>query len=164
MTSIAKITDLELAALDELRVESLREGYRFIERLCREWASGANRFNAPGEALFLAFADGRVAGVCGLNRDPYAHDPRIGRVRRLYVTPSHRRSGLGRALLGAVVAQAHPHFSLLLVRTDAAGEFYTSRGFRRSDSYAETTHVLELTHPDFSEWWVGRDSNPRPMP
>lgn len=126
-------------------MESSREGCRFIERLCQEWISGANRFNAPGEALFVAAADGRVVGVCGLNCDPYTHNPRIGRVRRLYVSPAHRCKGLGRALLEAVVAQARQHFSLLRVRTEAAGEFYTARGFRRIASEAETTHVLELT-------------------
>ena len=106
MTSITKIKELELQALEGLRAESLQEGYRFIQRLCDEWISGANRFSAPGEALFLAIADGRVVGVCGLNCDPYRHDPRTGRVRRLYVSRAHRRSGVGRALLEAVVAYA----------------------------------------------------------
>jgi hypothetical protein len=53
MTSITRTTELDLPPLDELRIESLREGYRFIDRLCDEWASGSNRFSAPGEALFL---------------------------------------------------------------------------------------------------------------
>jgi GNAT superfamily N-acetyltransferase len=116
-----------------------------MERLCEEWVSGANRFDAPGEALFLALADGQVVGVCGLNRDPYAHNARAGRVRRLYVLPTHRRSGVGQALLEAVIAHAPNHFGLLRVRTDAAGEFYTARGFQRDDSDTEATHVLELT-------------------
>ena len=146
MTSITRIQQLEAHALEELRAESSREGYRFIERLCEEWVSGANRFSAPGEALFLAVTGGQVVGVCGLNCDPYARDPRIGRVRRLYVLRAHRRSGVGRALLEAVVAYARDHFRLLRVRTEEAGEFYTARGFRCIASEAETTHVLELTH------------------
>jgi GNAT superfamily N-acetyltransferase len=113
--------------------------------LCEEWISGANRFSAPGEALFLAIADGQVVGVCGLNCDPYAHDPRIGRVRRLYISQAHRRSGVGRALLKAVVAHARHHFSLLRVRTEEAGNFYTAHGFRCIASEADTTHILELT-------------------
>jgi len=144
MTTIARITNLDLAALQQLRAESSQEGFRFVERLCEEWASGANRFGAPGEALFLAFADGRVIGVCGLSRDPYAHNARIGRVRRLYVLPAHRRSGVGQALLEAVITHAHDHFDLLRVRTKAAGDFYTARGFRRDVSDTEATHVLEL--------------------
>ena len=146
MTKIARITDLELDTLHELRAESSREGFKFMERLCAEWVSGANRFNAPGEALFIALANGRAAGICGLNCDPYAGDPRIGRVRRLYVAPAHRRHGVGQALLETVVAHARGHFSRLRVRTEAAGEFYTAYGFRRIATEPETTHILELTH------------------
>jgi GNAT superfamily N-acetyltransferase len=146
MTYITKIKELDLAALDDLRAESLNESYRFIERLCDEWVSGRNRFGAPGEALFVATAEGRVVGVCGLNCDPYAHDPRIGRVRRLYVSRAHRRGGVGRALLEAVVAHARDHFRRLRVRTEEAGAFYCRHGFQHSAAEADTTHVLELTH------------------
>jgi GNAT superfamily N-acetyltransferase len=146
MTAITRITDLDVAALQRLRTESSREGFKFMERLCEEWASGANRFDAPGEVLFLAIADGQVVGVCGLNRDPYAQDARIGRVRRLYVLPTHRRSGVGQALLEAVIAYAHDHFDLLRLRTEAADDFYTAHGFRRDVSDSEATHVLELTN------------------
>jgi len=144
MATIVRITDLKLDALRELRVESLQEGFSFIERLCAEWISGANRFDAPGEALFLAVSEGQVVGVCGLNCDPYAHDPRIGRVRRLYVSRTHRRRGIGQRLLAAVVAGARGHFSSVRVRTEVAGDFYTAQGFRRIATGAEVTHVLEL--------------------
>lgn len=146
MTTIARITDLELDALQELRAESLQEGFKFMERFCEEWDSGANQFRAPGEALFLAVDDGQVVGVCGLNRDPYAHDPQIGRVRRLYVSRAYRSSGVGRSLLEAVVAYASDHFSSLRVRTEAAGDFYLKHGFRRVASNNEVTHVLEFTN------------------
>jgi GNAT superfamily N-acetyltransferase len=145
MISIAKVKDLDLNVLQELRVESSRAGFRFMERLCDEWASGANRFNDSGEALFLAVVDGEVVGVCGLNRDPYASAPNIGRVRRLYVLREHRRYGVGRALLNAVIIHARNHFSILRVRTDAATEFYAANGFRPDASDAEATHVLGLT-------------------
>ena len=102
-----------------------------------EWVSGANRFEAPGEALFVAVADDHIVGISGLNRDPYACDPRTGRVRRLYVAPAYRRQGVGQALLESVI-------TLLRVRTEAADRFYTAHGFRRVDSEADVTHVLEL--------------------
>ena len=146
MTTITRITDLDVAVLQRLRTESSQEGFRFMERLCEEWASGANRFDAPGEALFLAVVDGQVVGVCGLNRDPYAQDARTGRVRRLYVLAAHRRGGVGRALLEAVIAHARAHFDLLRVRTEAASDFYTAHGFRRDVSDTEATHVLEFTN------------------
>jgi hypothetical protein len=56
------------------------------------------------------------------------------------------RSGIGRALLEAVIAHAKDHFDLLRVRTEAASDFYTARGFRRDVSDEEATHVLELTN------------------
>jgi hypothetical protein len=33
----------------------------------------------------------------------------------------------------------------LRVRTEAAGHFYTSRGFQRDDSDTDVTHVLKFT-------------------
>ena len=144
MISIAKITDLDLTSLQTLRAESSAEGFRFMERLCEEWVSGVNRFDAPGEALFLAVADDQVVGACGLNRDPYTRSPRTGRVRRLYVLPAHRSSGVGSALLEAVIANARGHFDWLRVRTEAACHFYTARGFRRDDSDADATHVFKF--------------------
>ena len=145
MISITKVEELDLNVLQKLRAESSREGFQFMERLSDEWVSGANRFDNPGEALFLAVVDEEVVGVCGLNRDPYASAPNIGRVRRLYVLREHRRGGVGRALLNAVIAHARNHFKILRVRTDAATEFYAANGFRPDASDAEATHVLDLT-------------------
>lgn len=146
MTKIVRITDLELESLQALRAESSQEGFRFMKRLCDDWISGANRFSGSGEALFLAVAGSQVVGICGLNRDPYANDSRVGRVRRLYVLRAHRRIGVGRALLDVVITRARDHFNLLRVRTEAAGDFYTARGFRRDTSDAEASHVLELSN------------------
>ena len=146
MIAVVRITDLEPDPLNELRAQSSHEGFRFVERLCEEWATGANRVNAPGEALFVAVANGQVVGICGLNRDPYACEPSIGRVRRLYVAPAQRRHGVGRALLEAVVTHARRHFSLLRVRSEAVSEFYTTQGFRRVASDEEVTHVLGFSN------------------
>jgi GNAT superfamily N-acetyltransferase len=146
MTVITKIKELDLQALDALRRESSQEGYQYIERLSDEWASGTNRFSALGEALFLATVGDQVVGVCGLNRDPYVPDPGIGRVRRLYVMRAHRRAGVGQALLKAVPAPAREHFRRLRLRTEEAGEFYLTHGFRRIASETDTTHAIEISH------------------
>ena len=87
-----------------------------------------------------------MVGICGLNRDPYASDSRIGRVRRLYVAPAQRRHGVGRELLETVVTHARRHFRLLRVRSEAANEFYTAQGFRRVASDEEVTHVLDFSN------------------
>jgi GNAT superfamily N-acetyltransferase len=146
MTAIVKIKVLDVAALERLRDESALEGFRFVERLREEWISGENRFQAPGEALFLAIDGDHAIGVCGLNRDPYARDARIGRVRRLFVLQAHRNQGVGRALVDAVIAHARTHFESLRVRTDAANDFFIARGFRQVEPSTQTTHVLDLSN------------------
>lgn len=126
--------------------ESEQAGLRFVRRLAEEWASGHNRFDRPGEALFGAGLDSLLVGVCGLNVDPYADDARVGRMRHLYVQTAHRRLGVGRQLVGAVVAAAHGPFTTLRLSTTnpAAARLYESLGFRRHAGDAHCTHVLEL--------------------
>lgn len=111
--------------------ESEREGFHFLARLRREFQDGANRFDAPGEALLGCRRGAELIAVGGLNRDPYSPDPRVGRLRHLYVSAAHRRSGVGRMLVDALVEAARPHFGVLRLRTDtrAAAAFYESLGF-----------------------------------
>jgi GNAT superfamily N-acetyltransferase len=132
--------------LAEVVAESEAAGFRFLRRLVDEWASGANRFDRPGEALFAAVSGPRVVGVCGLNVDPYAGESGVGRVRRLYVLSACRRQGVGRLLLRAVVAAARGHFRLLRLRAEgeAAGWFYEALGFQACAEVADCTHALEV--------------------
>jgi GNAT superfamily N-acetyltransferase len=81
-----------------LAADGERAGSRIVRRLVEEWASGANRFDRPGEVLLGAWLDGQLVGVCGLNVDPYAAQERVGRVRHLYVLSALRRLGVGRRL------------------------------------------------------------------
>ena len=112
-----------------------------MERLRDEWLSGRNRFDGPGEAFFVASIDQRMVGVCGLNVDPYANDPSVGRVRRLYVAPGARRKGAGRALVAAAIAQARVSFRKVTLRTDA-DLFFKAVGFERVEGVEAATHQL----------------------
>ena len=134
------------AGLPDLIAESEAEGHHFLRRLAEEWASGANRFDRPGEALFAAVVAGRAVGVCGLNADPYLPAPGVGRVRHLYVAPAHRRRGVGRRLLAAVVAAAGGAFHTLRLRTESeeAAEFYEGAGFCRRTEEPACTHVMSM--------------------
>jgi GNAT superfamily N-acetyltransferase len=132
--------------VDQLSALAEREGHSFVSRLTTEWQTRFNRFDGPGEALFVAEAQAEVVGVCGLNIDPYADDAHIARVRHLYVAPGVRRHGIGSALLEAVVRQARSAgFKRLRTRTygEAASEFYRAHGFRRTDG-PTWTHELDL--------------------
>ena len=78
-------------AFDRLKDESRLEGYWMLVRLADGWASGRNKFLKRGEALFGAWHGAELAGVCGLNIDPYVEGRDQGRVRHLFVSAPHRR-------------------------------------------------------------------------
>jgi GNAT superfamily N-acetyltransferase len=143
---IERLADLPPDSLAALVAESERAGERFVRRLADEWATGVNRFDKPGEALFAAGAAGRLVGVCGLNIDPYAADGRVGRIRRLYVLAEFRRLGIGRRLMAAVLAAAQGRFTSVQLRTESpqAAAFYERLGFRRRAGVPDCTHALEL--------------------
>lgn len=143
---ISRLFNLPADAFAPLLAESEREGWQFVRKLMGEWASGANRFDRPGEMLLGAWADGVLAGVCGLNIDPYAGDPSIGRVRRLYILGPYRGRGVGRMLVEAVVEAARSSFRTLRVRTECpiAGRLYLRLGFLPVVDSADCTYTLDL--------------------
>ena len=133
------------ADLAPLVEESEREGFCFLARLRRDFEDGSNRFDAPGEALLGCDRGAGLIAVGGLNRDPYSPEPRVGRLRHLYVSGASRRCGVGRMLVDALVAAARPHFGVLQLRTDtpAAARFYEALGFAPVAS-AHATHRMVL--------------------
>jgi GNAT superfamily N-acetyltransferase len=143
---IERMDGLPADRLAPLITESEAAGLRFVRRLAEEWESGVNRFDRAGEALLGALRGRRLVGVCGLNVDPYAGEGRVGRVRHLYVLTAYRRHGVGRQLLGAVIAAAHGPFATLRLSTvnPEAARLYEALGFRRHAGDARCTHVLEL--------------------
>lgn len=126
--------------------ESVAEGFRFLSRLVTDWESGVNRFARSDEVVFLAFIDDDVVGIGGLNVDPYASSDSIGRVRHVYVSPIHRRRGIGRALMQQVLNAARGKFRLVRLRTDTReGDcFYRSLGFKSYVNPQDATHYLEM--------------------
>ncbi len=124
--------------------ESEAEWFRFLTRMQEEWRSGTNRFSLPGEGLFEARQDGRLAGICGLNVDPFAGDITVGRLRRMYVSKNSRRSGVGTALVNAAMAHAKGKFRVVRLRTDSedAAAFYVACGFRVTDGTGRSTHEI----------------------
>jgi GNAT superfamily N-acetyltransferase len=140
------VTDLSRDRRTVLLAESEASGYRFVRRLVDEWERGVNRFSRPGEALFSAESGGQVVGVCGLNVDPYLDDPRVGRVRNVYVLAACRGRGIGRRLVGRAISTARGHFDRLRLRGEETGpaRLYESLGFRACAGIPSCTHILEL--------------------
>jgi len=145
-TIIDRLHDLTPSHVEGLLADSEHLGSRIVRRLLEDWGNGTNRFDRSGEALFGAWIDGQLVGVCGLNVDPYAGDDRVGRVRHLYVLSAYRRLGVGRALVAHVIQAARGRFDDLRLRTTnpAAARLYETFGFRACTKPGDTTHVAEL--------------------
>jgi GNAT superfamily N-acetyltransferase len=143
--AIERLTHLTPEHLAAPIAESEAHGLHFVRRLADEWASGANRFDRPGEALFAVRDAADIVGVAGLNVDPYTTEPGTGRVRHVYVMAAHRRRGLGAVLVGEIIAAARGHFHTLRLSTSNpdAARLYERLGFRPRADAARCTHVLE---------------------
>lgn len=142
---LIEINDLNFSPVQSLSDESKREGYSFIERTITDWNSGANRFSAPGEKLWGLFVGPDIIGIGGLNQDPYAAIPNIGRVRHLYIQSRYRRNGYATALMLNIIDHARLHFVALRLFTDnqSASVFYETLGFKRTDD-VKASHILNF--------------------
>ncbi|MGH6815785.1 MAG: GNAT family N-acetyltransferase [Hyphomicrobiaceae bacterium] len=136
---------MPVSGFDVLACEARSEGFRFIARLEDDWASGANRFAKPGERLVAATAERRPIGIGGLNRDPFASEARVGRLRHLYVYPAWQRQGVASAIVAELPRDASMDFDRVRLRSyDAAvAAFYVGLGFV-DITEAEATHSLLL--------------------
>ena len=87
------VVDKLPADFETTRAEARAERYAFLERLANDWASGAMLFDRPGEALLAAYSEGVLAAIGGITIDPIVPDAL--RMRRFYVRPAFRRTGIG---------------------------------------------------------------------
>jgi GNAT superfamily N-acetyltransferase len=142
---VERVTELP-ADLGSLLISARAEAFHALDRLLADWDSGANRFAAPGELFLTARINGTLAGICGLNVDPYTRRSRTGRLRHLYVAPWARRSGVGRELVETVVDAAPQSFNVLELRTDRseARAFYAVLGFEVVSGSEFVTHRRNL--------------------
>lgn len=142
MTEVRRISH-PLSGMDDLHAEARAEGYDFIDTLVDDWASGANRFDGPGEAFFGCFDESTLVAIGGLNVDPFAGDPQVGRIRRVYVRPQWRNSGVGAALVTVLVEKARKSFKCVRLRAENsdAARLYERLGFVRIEN-PNATHIL----------------------
>ena len=142
MIPVRKI-ELPAPGLEILQLEAIVEGYDFIETLVEEWESEENCFDLPGEVLYGCMDQGLLVAVGGLNLDPFADRPDIGRIRRVYVRPGWRNRGIGRALVKDLVERARTHFACVRLRAEnaRAARLYESMGFAPIAT-PDATHIL----------------------
>ena len=139
--TIRPLTDPTVLA--ELAADAEADGWRMVSRLMAEWTDGRNRFAARGERAYVVVAeDGRPVAIGGLNVDPFASDPTVGRIRRVYVARTQRRRGVASALMQKLSIDSAEHFRMLHLRTDSAeaSAFYEAIGFRRVVGDPNCTH------------------------
>jgi GNAT superfamily N-acetyltransferase len=141
--------ELPAPGLTELQTDARKEGYNFIETLVKEWSTGENRFNAPGEVLCGCTDQGLLVAVGGLSRDPFTTASDVGRIRRIYVRPKWRNRGFGTALVTSLIEQARKNFRYVRLRAEnrSAARLYEKTGFVPSEE-SNATHVLSLIQPD----------------
>lgn len=140
-------SNLPVAALDDLRAASTAEGFGMVRDLIDHWNDNTNTFNKPGEAFFVAEDGGRIVGIGGRNIDPYLNDPRVARVRRVYILPAYRRRGVARQILKKILNVSAGTFTRVTLRTEspAAGKFYESLGFSPTGEEQTTHHIFLST-------------------
>ncbi len=126
---------------DALQAEARAAGFGMLDRLARDWESGADRYAREGEALMAARIDGALAGIGGLTHDPVLADAL--RMRRFYVGARFRRLGVARRLAEALLALPRGNRTLIVVNagTPDASAFWEALGFVR-DNGGSHTHVL----------------------
>ncbi len=97
-------------------------------------------YAAPRGALLLAMAGGQVAGCCALRPLDAADYSNACEMKRLYVRPAHRGSGLGRMLTEAILDQARVQgYDCILLDTldtmESARALYAELGFEDIPPY-----------------------------
>jgi RimJ/RimL family protein N-acetyltransferase len=124
---------------DDVSVEALRVSMR----------------RGPDWMLFGAF-DGALVGAAGLLRERHLKAAHRVHLWGMYVAPSHRHRGLGRALLDACIAHARSVSGVTAIHlgvTTAAAEarrLYESAGFRvwgtQPDALRHEGHAVDEHH------------------
>jgi ribosomal protein S18 acetylase RimI-like enzyme len=149
MSEFQRVQTLPTDALAPLLVASTAEGFRFVERLVREWQECNARFDGPGELLLAAYQGTSIVAIGGLTADPYTNEPALGRLRHLYVRPDTRRRGIGKRLVQALERAAQETYCALVLRADTqtAGRFYEALGYTPLPVGGTATHRRELTMP-----------------
>lgn len=142
---IHPITQPELNEFQSLIDASTSEGYKFVQRLWDEHQSGEATFDQAGAVLLGVYEGDQLVAVGGVHEDPYLNTATIGRIRHVYVLPDHRRSGVGRQLVLALMAHGAEQFTVFTLRTltEHGRAFYESLGFRSTPRFDNATHWFD---------------------
>jgi GNAT superfamily N-acetyltransferase len=109
-----------------------------------------DKFQPPDGRLLLAFHDDVPVGVGCLRR--IGED--TGEIKRMYVQPAHRRGGLGRGLLDALLAAARD-IGYRRLRLDSPIFLTAAHALYRSREFVDIAPYAESGIPDrYNSNWV----------
>lgn len=117
-----------------------RHGFRLpVEEFADRDIATIEKFDPPNGLLLLAAQEGDVLGTGALKRI----GPETAEIKRMWVDPSHRGEGVGRAILDRLIsaAQEAGYRKIRLDSADfmvAAHALYRSRGFVQIGPYPES--------------------------
>jgi GNAT superfamily N-acetyltransferase len=144
MKNIVPIDNLLSVDLDALITDSLREGYGMVNRLKNDYEAGTNTFSKEGENLYGYF-NNQILAIGGINIESDLICKNAGRIRRVYVHPSIRGTGIGKMLLAQIMKDASQYFKYLTCNVGPLKSygFYESIGFEKANQ--ETiTHIYKF--------------------
>jgi len=112
----------------------------YVESMVTSDLSDSEKFHPPDGRFYLVRYKDEVAGVGCLKK----LEKRVGEIQRMYVLPSFRGTGIGRALVNRLIedARAIGYHRLKLESLEfleAAHSLYRSVGFREIDPYADNS-------------------------
>lgn len=147
---IVPFEDRHANAFRKLNLEWIEEHFA-VEKLDRQHLLRPREsfINGGGAILMAELGDAAIIGCCGLLK----HDEHVFEVSKMAVTRAYQSKGIGRALLGEVIALARTLGARQLdiissTRLGAAIHLYKALGFREvpleSDAYARGNIALTL--------------------
>jgi len=154
---VEQITPSNISVFKDVRLRALQEApYAFGSTYAREvqfteaeWLQRLERWNGESGAGYLAMEGNVACGIAGSLLDE--NDPTRAQLVSMWTAPTHRKSGVGRLLVGAVFdwAKARDVRTLLLMvvgNNERAIRFYQTLGFTktgRTEPYPNDPALVE---------------------
>ena len=141
--TVVEINDSNISSLQKMVEESKQSGEGIVGRTVDEWISGKNKFSKEGEKFWGLMVDNEIIGIGGLNQDPYLNDPKVGRVRHVFIMKKYRGQGLSIVLMNLILDLAKKHYTTLRLATNnpIAASLYESLGFEKINE-VKATHII----------------------